>query len=174
MSTPTEEEQLEAEFEGAEPPSNQAISPKEEAVLNHIISGLSRSAAVEAVGYNFKNPSKGCGAILRRPAVAARFRELQEAARERARISQDDVVEGFREAINDAKMTSDPQAQIAGWREIAKLLGMYAPKAIKVKISKTEERAKKELSAMTEKELLEIAGSDSVIEGEFSILENNE
>jgi hypothetical protein len=69
-------------------------------------------------------------------------------------------------------MTSDPQAQIAGWREIAKVLGFYAPKITKIEVSKTEARARKELSAMTEKELIEMAGSDDVIEGEFSLIED--
>jgi phage terminase small subunit len=168
----TEEEVLEAEYEGAEPQGDKAVSPKEECVLNHIISGLSRSAAVQAAGYNFKNPSKGCASILHRPAVRARFAELQTQAADRAQISQDDIIEGFKAAINDAQMTSDPQAQIAGWREIAKVLGFYAPKLTKIEVSKTEARARKELSAMTEKELIEMAGSDDVIEGEFSLIED--
>lgn len=167
----TEEQVLEAEYEGAEPQPDKAVSPKEECVLNHIISGLSRSAAVKAAGYNFANPSNGCSAILRRPAVRARFAELQALAADRAKISQDDIIEGFKTAINDAQMTSDPQAQIAGWREIAKVLGYYAPKVTKIEVSKTEERARKELSSMTEKELIEMAGSDDVIEGEFSLIE---
>lgn len=169
----TEESILEAEYEGAEPQPDKAVSPKEECVLNHIISGLSRSAAVKAAGYNFKNPSNGCSAILRRPAVRARFAELQKEAADRAKISQADVIDGFKQAINDAQMTSDPQAQIAGWREIAKMLGFYAPKVKKLEVSKTEARARRELSEMSEQELLDMAGSDDVIEGEFSLIEDN-
>lgn len=167
-----DEQALEAEYEGQEPQLNKAVSPKELCFLNHVVSGLSRSASATAAGYNFANPANGASAIMRRPAVKALFMELQAAAAERAQISQDDVIQGFKDAINDAQMTSDPQAQIAGWREIAKVLGFYAPKVHKVEVSKTEERAKKELSAMSEKELIEMAGgSGDVIEGEFSILE---
>ncbi len=100
------------------------------------------------------------------------FIELQAAAAERAQITQDDVIQGMKDAINDAQMTSDPQAQIAGWREIAKMLGYYAPKVTKLKISKTEEKAKQELSSMSEKELIEMASSEDVIEGEFSLVED--
>jgi phage terminase small subunit len=167
-----DEQALEAEYEGAEPQPDKAVSPKELRFLNHVISGLSRSASATAAGYNFKNPSNGASAIMRRPAVKAMFAELQADAAERARITQDDVIEGMKSAINDAQMTSDPQAQIAGWREIAKMLGYYAPKVRKLEVSKTEERARKELCAMTEKELIDMAGSEDVIEGEFSLVED--
>lgn len=166
-----DEQALEAEYEGAEPQPNKAVSPKELCFLNHVVSGLTRSRAAEAAGYNFKNPSNGASAIMRRPAVKALFQELQVAAAERAQISQDDVIQGFKTAIESAEMTSDPQAQIAGWREIAKMLGFYAPKVTKVVVSKTEEKAKRELSSMSEKELIEMAQSDDVIEGEFSLIE---
>jgi phage terminase small subunit len=166
-----DEQALEAEYEGQEPQQDKAVSPKELRFLDHVISGLSRSASAKAAGYMFKNPSNGASAIMRRPAVKAKFQELQAEAAVRAQLSQDDVIEGFKSAINDAQMTSDPQAQIAGWREIAKMLGYYAPKVTKVEVSKTEERAKKELSAMSEKELLDIAGAEDVIEGEFTVLE---
>jgi phage terminase small subunit len=166
-----DEQALEAEYEGQEPQPDKAVSPKELRFLDHVVSGLSRSASATAAGYNFKNPANGASAIMRRPAVKAMFIELQAAAAERAQISQDDVIQGLKDAINDAQMTSDPQAQIAGWREIAKMLGFYAPKVRKIEVSKTEAKAKRELSAMSEAELLEMAGAGNVIEGEFSLVE---
>jgi len=148
------------------------VSMQEERLLNYIISGLPQSAAARSAGYNFKDMKQGAKAILRRPPVKARLLTLRQEAARRAKVTQDDIIEGFKEAITDAKLTSDPTAQIAGWREIAKLLGFYAPEVKKLELSTVEMRARKELSELPEEKLIEMAGNEGVIEGEFNVLDD--
>jgi hypothetical protein len=55
-------------------------------------------------------------------------------------------------------------AQIAGWREIAKICGLYAPEVKEFRLTGSQEAKMKELQTLSDDQLLELAGS--VIEGE--------
>ena len=151
--------------------ADDGVSTQEEKFLYHVVSGLSLSGAARAAGYNFKDFNSGGKQVLKRAPVKARLAQMRAEAAQRARISQDDVIEGFKSAIGDAQMLSDPQAQIAGWREIAKMLGFYAPEVKRIEISSVELKARQELAELSEKDLLEMAGDDGAIEGEFNVLD---
>ncbi len=70
-------------------------------------------------------------------------------------VSQQDVLRGFLEAISDAKLLSDPATQIAGWREIGKFQGLYAPDRKEVNVSGSVEHVERKISRMSNEELIE-------------------
>lgn len=88
-------------------------------------------------------------------AIAEARKELSSAAQ----LSRADVIDGFLEAINLARLGADPASMIRGWTEIGKMLGHYAPEIKKVEITDPNNLGAK-MRAMTDAELLEI------IEGE--------
>jgi phage terminase small subunit len=149
----------------------EGLTQQEEAFLLNLMQGMPKSTAVKQAGYTFKDASSAADKILKRPQVKNRLAQLQTEARQRAKFTQDDVLTGLEEAINDAKLAGDPNAQISGWREIAKMLGYYAPEQKKLEISHTHEKARQQLASLPEDELMKLAGGD-VIDGEFELLEN--
>ena len=145
------------------------ITPQEERMLFNVISGMPLRMAAREAGYEFKSVD-GAKRIMKRPHCKKRLAELKATAAARAKISQDDVLEGFKEAISDAKLLGDPTAQISGWREVAKMLGFYAPDVKKVEISVTERKARAELAELSEDDLNALLEEDSAIDGEFKVL----
>lgn len=148
------------------------ITPQEELMVFHIVSGLPLAAAAFQAGFEFKNPHRGAKRIMEKPEVRAKLQQLRDEAAHRSKISQDDVIEGFKEAINDAKLAADPQSQIAGWREIAKMLGFYAPEVKKVEVSHAAMDARREISQLSEDDLLALVDTPDVIDGEFKVLDS--
>jgi phage terminase small subunit len=90
--------------------------------------------------------------------------------REEARITRDDVIDGFMEAIRQAKLLGDPSTQIAGWREIGKMLGYYEPERRVIQLSDRREEALAQLQAADTEQLLRLVGPDGVIEAEFDVV----
>ena len=96
-------------------------------------------------------------------ALAAARNELSSAAQ----ITRADVIDGFMEAINMAKLSADPASMIKGWSETAKVLGLYAPEVKKLEISGSQKRLQSKYEAMSDMELLDIIeGRVKLIEGE--------
>jgi phage terminase small subunit len=77
------------------------------------------------------------------------------------------VLEGFLSAIDQAKLMADPAVQIAGWREIGKMCGYYAPEVKEVNITIGAKRVIGQLEVLSDTELLELIEKDrEAIEGE--------
>jgi len=145
------------------------LTPQEEMLVQNLLKGYPKSVAGKEAGYKFKDMKKGVDRILQKPIVRNRIDSLRAELSRRAKISQDDVLEGFMDAINDAKLAGDPGNQIAGWREIAKVLGYYAPERKEIEISKKQQQAQEQLAALPEDELLKLAGDDA-IDCEFELV----
>jgi hypothetical protein len=77
-------------------------------------------------------------------------------------LTRDKVLQGFIDAIDQAKLLADPVAQIAGWREVAKVCGFYAPEVKKVELTGTAKRVIDRMQQLTDQELLEIAAADDI------------
>jgi hypothetical protein len=132
--------------------------------------GLSHVAAATAAGY------AGSGnttekALLARPAVRAAYEAEQKKYQQQCKYKRDDVLNGLSEAIEQAKIQADPMGQIAGWREIAKICGFYAPETKKIELGGSAQRLLAKFESLSDDELLQIAEGD-VIEGEFTDVTN--
>lgn len=147
------------------------VTPQEDRMIFNVLSGLPLRVAAIQAGFEFRDQKNGAQRIMAKPQVRKRMAELKAEAARRANISQDDVLEGLKDAISDAKLLSDPTAQIAGWREIAKMLGFYAAEVKKVEISHVEIQAQAELAELSEDDLRKLIG-DSAIDGEFKVLDS--
>lgn len=88
------------------------------------------------------------------------------------KITRKNVLDGLKEAVDMARMLSEPMVMIAGWREIGKMCGFY--EAVKVKVDLTSGGATltTKLMTMTDEDLLRLATGQaledgSVIEGDY-------
>lgn len=139
-----------------------ALTPQEEKFLHNLeVLGLTQQRAAELAGISAPQQ------VLQKPEVANHRAHLQESMRRRTQITKDDVINGLKEAIDHAKLTDEPMAQIAGWREISKMLGYDAPKQVHIHLSGTAKDLRKQISGMTDSELVQSLGADDVIDGDF-------
>ena len=72
-------------------------------------------------------------------------------------------MKGFLEAIDIARAKSDPAGIVAGWREIAKMCGFYAPERKQVELSAAACAHRQRIADMSDEELAEliVAGAEA-------------
>jgi hypothetical protein len=94
--------------------------------------------------------------LARMPNVLALKAQYEAKYEATAEMDRKQVMEGLKESIEMAKLMSEPATMIAGWREIGKLCGYYAPVETKVKVDITGNVTMTRLTQMTDAELLEM------------------
>lgn len=110
-------------------------------------------------------------ALPRNPVVMNYVKKLQRTNERKSDMSRKRVMDGFLEAIEQAKIMSEPMTQIAGWREIAKMCGYFAPEVKKLDINVTSQRVLSTLETLSDHDLLEMIEKDAeMIEGEARLL----
>ena len=91
-----------------------------------------------------------------------------------AQVSKEDVINGIKDAIADAKLLSEPATQIAGWREIGKLCGFYEPKKIDLNVNVQGAVMLDRMNKMSDSELLKIINEASALGVEQATLIEND
>jgi hypothetical protein len=128
--------------------------------------GLSeRQAAIKAgapprvagqFGHRWENQGKVRKALTGQRAINALFLGL----------TREDVLTGLMDAVEHAQLLSDPGNEIAGWREIAKICGFYAPEVKKIHLSDGAKTYLSQMESMSDEDLLKLAMED-VIDVDF-------
>ena len=126
-------------------------------VVEYLVDGNGTAAAVRA-GYGRAGARVAAFRALRNDNVAAEIGARQSADAARLGLARKDVLQGLLGAIESAQAQANPMAQIAGWREIAKMLGFYAPERQRVELSADGSAEWRRLEAMSDEELLTMAG----------------
>jgi len=120
-----------------------------------LIDGNGTAAAIRA-GYVASSAHVTASRMLRNAkvseAIAARRSELSDIFR----IRRQDVIKGVLDAIDRARLAGEPATEINGWKEVAKLMGFYAPEVLKVHLGDDQQRLQKKFEAMSDAELLEM------------------
>jgi phage terminase small subunit len=112
-------------------------------------------------------------ALLARPHMLAAREKVRAALRERVNITREDVIAGLKSAIDQAEILADPVAQIAGWREIAKMLGYDKTPNVNIHIQGTLDQVRRQFQGMPVEDLVREAGLGGVIDGDFYQLKSD-
>lgn len=148
-----------------ERPQSILLTPQQAAFVDAKMLGKDSIAAARDAGY--KGPVANADRVEKATAVQAALAAARDELSSAAQITRADVIDGFMEAINMAKLAADPASMIKGWSETAKVLGLYAPEVKKVEISGSQKRLQSKYEAMSDMELLDIIeGRVKLIEGE--------
>ncbi len=139
-----------------------AVSVRDEIILTdqewrfveaHAIGNLSARAAMIHAGYKYD--SRDQTKLLAKPHIASAISECRKANAEKLHITRDKVYTGLMDAIDQAKIMADPTAQIAGWREVAKIAGLYEETPNKDKsLTDMQKVALNRFKEMTDDEIL--------------------
>jgi len=145
------------------------LEPQERAFCSNMADGMNKSDAAAAAGY--ENPGRAALSLVRRPVIQKALNTMIEKTMQRAEITRDDVIDGFKDAIDIARMQSEAMGMISGWREIGKMLGMYETK-VKVVIEGGANEIQRHLQGMSDADLLKLMHANSAIlppiEGELA------
>lgn len=142
------------------------LTDKQKRFCMFVAEGKSLRTALALAGYVDNGNGKE-QQLIRDPKVVAAIKYLHKKYENSIVASRKKVLEGFLEAIEQAKLMSDPAVQIAGWREIGKMCGYYAPEVKEVNVNVGAKRVISQLEVMSDDQLLELIEKDTAsIEGE--------
>lgn len=133
---------------------------------------MSAVAAAQSAGYNM--PKSNAQKVEKRAVVQAALQKEWARAEKAADISKKEVMEGLKDAIDQAKLLADPTAQISGWREIAKMCGYYEPQRLQVEVSVSAKRVLSQFEALSDEELLKLAEQEVIDVEAFEVNSDNE
>ena len=127
--------------------------PRYRELAFHIATGKTQQEAMELSGVGGHST---LAKVLRHPKVVDFIQRVRAEQMEELNISRDDILRGFLSAIADAKTLGEPMTQIAGWREVGRFQGQYAPEEVNHNIKGTVEHVERRLKHMSTEELLEM------------------
>jgi hypothetical protein len=144
------------------------LTSMQSTLVDATLQGKDRVAACAAAGYS--QPFKQQNVPFKSEAVQLALHEARKELSSAAQITRADVIDGFMEAINVARLAADPASMIKGWSETAKVLGLYAPEVKKIEMSMNQQRLKSKFESMSDADLVEIIEGRAplLIEGEVN------
>lgn len=128
-----------------------------------------QTEAARRAGYAPESASSTARDLLALPKIQAAVAAERASYAIASGVTKKRVVDGLIEAVDMAKLMSDPLAMIAGWREVGKMLGFYEPQKVNVSVSVTGKALLDKMSAMSDEELMAQIEQDNAnsLEGEF-------
>lgn len=148
-------------------------TPKKAKYIEGREMGMHPTQAAKHAGYSV--PSKSAQELEKDPIVMAHVAEIEEKNRKALDLSREDVLQGVMDAIEVAKLASDPQAMIRGWSEINRMLGYYEAEKRELEIKSLPAAQKmKAIESMSTEKLLEMVGGEMTIEGEWEEVGDDE
>jgi hypothetical protein len=140
------------------------LTAQERQFVEALAKGMSTAQAAVAAGMSH---SRGV-TLLKSPRVLLAIDRLRQETQKQTAITQVDVVNGFLEAIDLAKSLGEPASMVSGWREIAKVLGLYAPEQRKLAVEVRTQLACAQYEALSDDELVRLIETERDEAGAFS------
>ena len=147
-----------------------AITKQQDAYVEGILDGKTKSAAALDAGYSHASSSHS---IERHASVQQALAERREELSSATQITRAGVLNGILDAIEMARAMADPQAMLAGYRDISKMMGYNAPEVKKLEVTASQGRLRHKMQSLSDEDLLRLAEGedvDGVIEGEARVV----
>lgn len=141
------------------------LTEQQRLFVDSIVKGKAPQVAARIAGY--AQPERQGYAIVRSPKVAAAIQYLHKKHEKAADMTRKKVMDGMLEAVEMAKLQADPGNMIAGWREIGRMCGYYAPEVKKIDINISTKRVIDKMETLSDEDLVKmIEESSQIIEAE--------
>jgi hypothetical protein len=140
-------------------PTSALTQEEAEFVYNCEVLGLPAKKAAGMAGLAMGNIGK--------PHLLQAREVLKKEMQARLKISKEDLVNIGMDAIDMARMMSDPETMIKGVAQVSKMMGFDAPQQVNVNHSASVEVLRDHVRNMTDEEIARELGSDTIIDGDF-------
>lgn len=142
-----------------------SLTDRQKIFIDCMLKGQNQTNAARSAGY--ANPGVEANRMMRNPKVREAMTYLHKKHERSVQMTRRQVMEGFKEAIDMARIQGESNTMVNGWREIGRMCGYYAPEVKKIDVNITAKRAIDKLETLTDAELMEMIEDDnSIIEGE--------
>lgn len=138
---------------------SRVLTEKQATYVDNILEGASKSDAARAANCTPNNVHALERSKTVQDALASARAELEDIST----LRRVDVLEGIMEAIDMGRTLAEPSTMIAGWKEIAKIMGYYAPETKRIELSTDQANVQKKLEMMSDQELMEMLQKRSML-----------
>lgn len=127
-------------------------------ISEYLVDGCGAQSAIRS-GVAASGAHVWASRTLRIAKVADALATRQAADAARLCLRREDVLAALLEAVDQARMQSNPASMIAGLREIGKMMGFYAIETKRVEVSAAGQVDLNHLNRLSDAELLAIIGA---------------
>ena len=167
----------EALIESAPKPEAGALTNETDQQLDIIPQGLTSDEAnfvynTEVLNLPARTAARMAGmsiAKIAAPHIIQAREVAKKALQGHMAITKEDIVHGYKEAIDMAKILAEPMTMLVGWEKVAKILGHDQPQRVDINIHASVEVQKNVIRALSDDELVRQLGADNVIDAEFYV-----
>lgn len=139
-----------------------------------IVLGMTKRQAAVYAGFTYDQAKR----ILNSEQGQQLILDTREAMAKRYEVTKDRVVRGMVDAIERAQQLGEPNTELSGWKELAKMHGYYEPTTHNIKISTDQEELRRQIQEMTREQLLQIASAQSLpvefVDAEYAEVSNGD
>ena len=147
------------------------LTPMQDKYVKARIAGVDSIPAARIAGYS--NAKMNAREVAASPSVQSAIEAGFRKNEKRAEMSKQKVIDGMLDAVEQAKMLADPNAQVNGWREIAKMCGYYEPQRLQVEVSVSAKRMLSVYESLSDDELLKLADQNVIDSDDFQVVDDN-
>lgn len=134
---------------------NKPLTEQQRRFVSLWAEGDSIPNAYQRAGYSIQDVSYAYR-MTKMPNILKQYNLVKEEFRKAAQMTREEVMLGLKDAIDMAKLMSEPATMIAGYREIGKLCGYYEPKKVDINVNVNGSIAIERMNKMSDAELLKI------------------
>ncbi len=141
------------------------LTEKQRLFVQYWAQGDSIQSASRRAGYN--DGAAIAYRMVKMPNILKLKAEYEAKWEATGAMTRQKVMDGMLEAIEMARMMAEPSSMIAGWREIGKICGYYAPVEHRVKVDVTGNVIVDRMNSLSDAELLKIiqGGAQAALPG---------
>ena len=132
------------------------LTPKQSAFVDEYIVCRNGAEAARRTGYAVLNARVTASRLLTKANIKAALAIKEAELARKVEISKLLVVNELLASITMAKTNLDASTMIRGWVEIAKILDLYKPEKIEVKVRAESKALRAKYEAMSDEELMAI------------------
>ena len=121
------------------------------------------AASAVRAGYSPKTSRAIACELLTKPHIQAVLQARQGALAEELRITRQGVVQGLLEAVDMGRVQQNPGAMVGALREVAKMLGFYAPAVKRVELCSPRSGPYQHLARWTDAQLLDAISTGNTV-----------
>jgi phage terminase small subunit len=135
------------------------LTDKQKKFVEFVGGGLTQTAAARQAGFKFA--SVDGYKLMRTPKIIKALEKERTKYEHASMMTRKKVIDGLLEAVDIARTVSEPSSMVAGWREVARICGYFAPETKQINISVSGAVRVAQIEQMTDEEL-----SKLILEGE--------
>ena len=139
------------------------LTPKQIRWIDEYLVDFNGSAAAVRAGYSAKCARSIACELLTKPDIQAVLQARQAALAKELQITRQGVITGLLEAVDMGRVRQNPGAMVSALREVAKMLGFYAPEVKRVELTAPQHGAYQNFGLWTDAQLLDAIAAGSAV-----------